>query len=185
MAGSTSLGWITPFDWSSFLLRFWPGAVVASPGVVSGLAAWANAEPATSAAPATHRQSRKLMAIMYLQLVDVRSVPSEPKYRRCAAGGPHSRALAAFSGRLAQRASAAAGLPEADPGPRPPAGTIRRGHCSAVGALVLEPIPGRGCSATIWMGKQRQSGWPFWRSRRGDDCRGATITQALFCREMI
>lgn len=41
------------------------------------------------------------------------------------------------------------------------------------------------CSATIWMRKQRQSGWPFWRSRRGDDCRGATITQALFCREMI
>ena len=38
------------------------------------------------------------------------------------------------------------------------------------------------CSATIWMGRQRQSGWPFWRSRRGDDCRGATITQALFCR---
>ena len=28
--------------------------------------------------------------------------------------------------------------------------------------------------------RQRQSGWPFWRSRRGDDCRGATITQALF-----
>ena len=43
----------------------------------------------------------------------------------------------------------------------------------------------RICSATIWMGKQRQSGWQFWRSRRGDDCRGATITQALFCREMI
>jgi hypothetical protein len=36
------------------------------------------------------------------------------------------------------------------------------------------------CSATIWMGKLRQSGWPFWRSRRGDDCRGATITQAVF-----
>ena len=39
--------------------------------------------------------------------------------------------------------------------------------------------------ATIWMGRQRQSGWPFWRSRRGDDCRGATITQALFCRGMV
>src|SRR5271169_6512801 len=39
---------------------------------------------------------------------------------------------------------------------------------------------GRECSATIWMGRQRQSGWPFWRSRRGDDCRGGTITQALF-----
>ncbi len=32
--------------------------------------------------------------------------------------------------------------------------------------------------------RQRQSGLPFWRSRRGDDCRGATITQALFWREM-
>jgi IS5 family transposase len=41
------------------------------------------------------------------------------------------------------------------------------------------------CSATLWMGKQRQSGWPFWRSRRGDDCRGATIMQALFWREII
>ena len=36
------------------------------------------------------------------------------------------------------------------------------------------------CSATIWMGRRGRSGWPFWRSRRGDDCRGATITQALF-----
>ncbi len=41
------------------------------------------------------------------------------------------------------------------------------------------------CSATIWMGKQRQSGWPFWRSRRRDDCRGATITQAVFLRRVI
>ena len=23
------------------------------------------------------------------------------------------------------------------------------------------------CSATIWMGRRRQSGWSFWRSRRG------------------
>src|SRR5476651_722462 len=37
-----------------------------------------------------------------------------------------------------------------------------------------------GCSATIWIGTQRQSGWPFRRSRREDDCRGATITQAIF-----
>jgi site-specific recombinase XerC len=37
----------------------------------------------------------------------------------------------------------------------------------------------RLCSATIWMRAQRQSGWPFWRSRREDDCRGATITQAI------
>ena len=36
------------------------------------------------------------------------------------------------------------------------------------------------CSATIWMGTQRQSGWPFRRSRREDDCRGLVITQAIF-----
>src|ERR1700676_2468201 len=36
------------------------------------------------------------------------------------------------------------------------------------------------CSAKIWMGTQRQSGWPFRRSRREDDCRGPTITQAIF-----
>jgi hypothetical protein len=36
------------------------------------------------------------------------------------------------------------------------------------------------CSATIWMRTPRQSGWPFWRSRRRDDCRGTTITQAIF-----
>ena len=36
------------------------------------------------------------------------------------------------------------------------------------------------CSATIWMGTQRQSGWPFRRSRREDDCRDTAITQAIF-----
>lgn len=36
------------------------------------------------------------------------------------------------------------------------------------------------CSATIWMGTQRQSGWPFWRSRREDICRDTAITQAIF-----
>ena len=36
------------------------------------------------------------------------------------------------------------------------------------------------CSASIWMGTQRQSGWPFRRSRREDDCRGPAITQAIF-----
>ena len=36
------------------------------------------------------------------------------------------------------------------------------------------------CSATIWMRTQRQSGWPFRRSRREDDCRGPTITQGIF-----
>ena len=38
----------------------------------------------------------------------------------------------------------------------------------------------RNCSASTWMGTQRQSGWPFRRSRREDDCRGPTITQAIF-----
>jgi len=41
------------------------------------------------------------------------------------------------------------------------------------------------CSATIWMGRQRQSGWPFWRSRRCDDCRGATDNASSFWREMV
>jgi hypothetical protein len=35
------------------------------------------------------------------------------------------------------------------------------------------------CSATIWMRRRRQSGRPFWRSRREDDCRGITIMQAI------
>ncbi len=41
-----------------------------------------------------------------------------------------------------------------------------------VGALV--------CSATIWMEALRRTGRPIWRSRRGDDCRAATVTQAIF-----
>src|SRR5665647_1079005 len=36
------------------------------------------------------------------------------------------------------------------------------------------------CSASIWIGTQRQSGWPFWRSRREDDYRGPAIKQAIF-----
>jgi transposase len=36
------------------------------------------------------------------------------------------------------------------------------------------------CSATIWMEALRRTGWPIRRSRRGDDCRGATVTQAIF-----
>ncbi|MCX7313431.1 MAG: prolyl oligopeptidase family serine peptidase [Alphaproteobacteria bacterium] len=61
-------------------------------------------------------------------------------------------------------------------------GVLAIGHSAgAWGALALAsqhypPL----CSATIWMRTPRQSGWPFWRSRRGDDCRGATITQAIF-----
>ena len=39
---------------------------------------------------------------------------------------------------------------------------------------------GAKCSATIWMGKRRRSGELFWRSRRDDDGRGATIAQAIF-----
>ena len=44
--------------------------------------------------------------------------------------------------------------------------------------------PGRAgiarCSATIWMEALRRTGRPIWRSRRGDDCRAATVTQAIF-----
>jgi transposase len=50
------------------------------------------------------------------------------------------------------------------------------------GRYRFEPRPvavARGCSATIWMRRRRQSEWPFWRSRRKDDCRGATIMQAV------
>ena len=58
--------------------------------------------------------------------------------------------------------------------------------CPCRGGLVPKRPPfARLCSATIWMGRQRQSGWPFWRSRRRDDCPGGAITQALFRREMV
>jgi long-chain acyl-CoA synthetase len=40
--------------------------------------------------------------------------------------------------------------------------------------------PKWSCSATIWMEALRRTGWPIWRSRRGDDCRAATVTQAIF-----
>ena len=36
------------------------------------------------------------------------------------------------------------------------------------------------CSATIWMEALRRTGRPIWRSRRGDDCRAATVTEAIF-----
>jgi hypothetical protein len=36
------------------------------------------------------------------------------------------------------------------------------------------------CSASIRMEALRRTGWPIWRSRRGDDCRAATVTQAIF-----
>jgi hypothetical protein len=67
MAGSTSFGWMIPFDWFSFLLRSSTGAVGSAPGVVSrgaestgvvGFGAWANAGLATRVMPATNRQSR-------------------------------------------------------------------------------------------------------------------------------
>jgi hypothetical protein len=54
--GSTSFGWMTPFDWFSFSLRLRAGAVESrgGVGVGRGLGAWANAEPATRVAPATN-----------------------------------------------------------------------------------------------------------------------------------
>jgi hypothetical protein len=36
------------------------------------------------------------------------------------------------------------------------------------------------CSASIRMEALRRVGWSIWRSRRGDDCRAATVTQAIF-----
>jgi hypothetical protein len=60
---------MTPFDWFSFLLRFWAGAPGAfSPATESsgaagagvGLGACANADPATNMIPATNRQSREV-----------------------------------------------------------------------------------------------------------------------------
>ena len=54
---------------------------------------------------------------------------------------------------------------------------VRHGHLPEREVMTgIGPV----CSATIWMGTQRQSGWPFRRSRRDDDCHGATITQAIF-----
>jgi hypothetical protein len=92
MAGSTSFGWMIPFDWFSFLLRSWAGAVGSAPGVVSrgtesrgavgfgaGLSAWANAAPATRVAPATNKQSRDPMIRMLLKRVDVMTVPWLPR----------------------------------------------------------------------------------------------------------
>jgi hypothetical protein len=65
MPGSTSFGWMIPFDWLSSLVRFSAGAL--APGVISfgaGLAAWANATPATRVTLATIMQSRELMIRM-------------------------------------------------------------------------------------------------------------------------
>jgi hypothetical protein len=84
MAGSTSFGWITPFDWFSFLLRSSAGAVGVEPGVVSrgaesgavGFGAWANPGPAENATPANNRQSRVPMIRMRLKRADVLTVPS-------------------------------------------------------------------------------------------------------------
>ena len=78
MPGSTSFGWMTPFDWFSSLLRFWVGAVGSAPGVVlfgAGLGVWANAAPATRAAPATIMQSRESMIRMAFERMGVRPVP--------------------------------------------------------------------------------------------------------------
>jgi hypothetical protein len=35
IAGSTSFGWMIPFDWLSSLLKLWAGALALAPGVVS------------------------------------------------------------------------------------------------------------------------------------------------------
>ena len=72
--GSTSFGWMTPFDRLSFLLKLWAGARgVTSPGPELG--AWANAGAARNATPATNRQSRETIAVMAVKRVHGRSVP--------------------------------------------------------------------------------------------------------------
>ena len=65
--GSTSFGWMTPFDRFSFSLRFSPGAELSgASGVGSGLpGTWANTEPATMVTPATNRQSREPIFIVH------------------------------------------------------------------------------------------------------------------------
>ena len=97
MAGSTSFGWMIPFDWLSSLLRFGAGALELAPGVVSlgaGLVDWAKAAPATRVTPATNRQNREPMIRMGSKRVDVRSVPARieggarrlfcrERFRRC------------------------------------------------------------------------------------------------------
>jgi hypothetical protein len=69
MAGSTSFGWMIPFDRFSSLLKLWVGALELAPGVASfgaGLVAWANAAPAKRT-PATNRQNREPMILMLFQ----------------------------------------------------------------------------------------------------------------------
>jgi len=61
-----------------------------------------------------------------------------------------------------------------------PVGSIALCQLDFVLAIEMIDIADLLCSASIWMGTQRQSGWPFRRSRREDDCRGPTITQGIF-----
>jgi len=78
MPGSTSFGWMIPFDWFSSLLRLWAGAVGLAPGAVSfgaGLVAWAKAALAMRVTPATITQSREPRIRMRLKRVDGRTVP--------------------------------------------------------------------------------------------------------------
>jgi hypothetical protein len=52
----------------------------------------------------------------------------------------------------------------------------RRRPCGGGDQPAFRSPPAKPAPATIWMRTQRQSGWPFRRSRRRDDC--PTITQA-------
>jgi hypothetical protein len=56
----------------------------------------------------------------------------------------------------------------------------RRRPCGGGDQPAFRSPPAKPAPATIWMRTQRQSRWPFRRSRRRDDCRGPTITQAIF-----
>jgi hypothetical protein len=84
MAGSTSFGWMTPFDWFSSLLRFWAGALDLAPGVASfgaGPVAWANAAPPTRVTPATNRQNREPMIRMLLNALMCGAFPGSGSRR--------------------------------------------------------------------------------------------------------
>jgi hypothetical protein len=78
MAGSTSFGWITPFDWLSSLLKLCAGALEFDPGAASfgaGLVVWAKAAPATNVTPATIMQIREVVVRIGFKRGDARSVP--------------------------------------------------------------------------------------------------------------
>ena len=150
MPGSTSFGWMTPFDWFSFLLRFSPGASGLAAGMVSfgaGLGAWANAAPATRVAAATIMQSRESMIRMALERVDVRTVPWRGRDLFMAA--PRPKASASRAGSDSEMASQAIEI--AQNGLRRPTRLRAAGKCR--GRLSRKAAPSR--SRSPWRSPSR------------------------------